>query len=144
MRALLAQYGYQLFALVSLIGGPLVGLYVRRRGARIDLDARSEGISIDAKKQALDAMAVPLQLLKDELAKREMELAELREQDRQERKQHSETLTAIKVSLEAVVKNLEASREDAKHNAAHVHERLDVLDNRMLVIETRLAAKSDH
>lgn len=134
LAALAAQYGYQVFALISLVSGPMIGLYVKRRGAAIDVEARKEtGV--------IDAQMLPVQLLKDELALTRKELVELRTQDKAEREQYIETLTAMKGALEQIAADLKASREDARSNASHVHQRLDVMDDRLLVIETQLAVK---
>jgi cell division septum initiation protein DivIVA len=124
-----------------MILGPLVGLVTGAAGVlflkwrtRVELDAKKET-------QQIDAQGIPLKLLQDELGKRERELADVRAQDRAERQQYISTLTAMEASLKEMAADIKASREEARDNAHHVHERMDVLDDRLLVIETQLGVK---
>lgn len=132
---------YYVFGMVPVIGGPILGYLTYKWKVRVDLNARAEGLDIDAKKQALTNQDIPIQLLKDELAKREQELAAMREQDRVERIQHAETMTAVRNALEEIVTDLRSHREEEKQRSANFHERLDTVDDRLLVIETQLGVK---
>jgi chromosome segregation ATPase len=114
--------------------GSMVTLWVQKRRTRIELDAKKETLQIDEQ-------GVPIKMLQDELGKRERELADLRAQDKAEREQYIETLTAMKGALQEIAADLKASREEQRQNATQMHQRLDVMDDRMLVIETRLGVK---
>lgn len=117
---------------------PLVGLYIRRRSARIDLEARAEA-------KALDAPQAAIGLLTEQIVKRERELAELRVQDRAERDQYLKTLVAMERTMGEMAADLRALREEERAGRAKVHERLDKVDDhlgdvdkQLLVIKTRL------
>lgn len=136
---------YIVVSALTAAGSALVTFLIYRWRMRVDLDAKKETAEIDlnAKKEAgeIAAQNIPLQLLREELAKRERELADLREQDRRERGLHAETMTAVKKAIEEIATDIRGQREEGRAHAARVHQRIDVLDDRLLVIETKLDVK---
>ena len=123
----------------------LVNFMIRKWNARVDVQTRADTtrIDLDARKEGMElqAAAVPLQLLKDELIKREAELHDLREQDRAERTQYVETLTAMRKALEEIVTDLRSHRAEESDRSGDFHRRLDDVDDRLLVIETQLGSR---
>jgi hypothetical protein len=113
---------------------PLLAVLFFKWRTRVELDAKREGGQIDAQN-------VPIQLLKEELARSRAELAEARALDREERKQHAEDMTAVRKAIEEIATDIRGQREEARQHAANVHKRIDILDDRLLVIETRLEGK---
>lgn len=124
-------------ALFGILGtGGLAGvgiLYLRKR------------VELNADKERVELQADPLVLLKEEIARsdartaaREKELSELRSADRQERDEYLKTLTSIGKAMDEMAADLKALREEERTGRAKVHERLDGMDDRLLVIETRL------
>lgn len=139
--------------LITTVLAPLVGVLAYKLRARVDADAQkarneadlqaqSDGIVVRARAAALEAQQVPIALLKEELAKRERELAELRTQDREDRGQFIEALTAIKKTMEEIAFDLRSHRDEEQARASDFHKRLDGMDDRMLVIETKLQGGS--
>jgi len=116
----------------------LIGVWIAKRQSRINLDAQSEQITIRAKEAALEAQKIPTALLQGELTKRENELAELRSQDREERSQYLTTLTKFGNTMDEMATDLRSLREEERARASKVYGRVDEVDNRLLVIETKL------
>lgn len=110
---------------------PMVGLYIRRRQAKIDLETRIEA-------KAVDAPQVTIGLLTDQVAKREKELADLRSLDRVERDQYLKTLIAIERTMDEIATDLKSLREEERAGRAGLHQQIDGLDKRLIKIETRL------
>jgi len=133
---------YQLAGALSTVVVALIGLYVYKRRAGVDIDKKREDakIDLDAKVQTkfLESQTAAVRLLEAELGKRERELHDLREQDRAEREQYIETLQAIKTAIEVIAKDLSAHRVEEKDRAGAVHGRLEEMSKRLLIIETRL------
>ncbi len=118
------------YTVLGSLGGvvtTVLGVWAKRRYARIDLETRQAA-------STLDAQGLPNKFLMETLARREGELAELRAQDRADRVQHAEALQAIKVGIEAIANRLNAAAEEARENAKVTNERL-------LVIETQLGIR---
>lgn len=133
---------YQLAGALSTAVVALIGLFVYKRRAGVDIDKKREDVKIDldAKVQAklLESQAAAVRLLEVELGKRERELHELREQDRAEREQYIKTLLAIKTAIEVIASDLSAHRTEEKDRSGALHGRLDKMSERLLIIETRL------
>lgn len=127
---------------VVAVGSPILtgALYWWR--SRVDHTAREEAVVTKAREAALEAQSVPIGILKGELAKREAELGEVRAQDHEERSQFIAALTAIKGSMEEMAKDLRAFREEERAGRAKLYERVDQVDDRLLVIETRLEKRN--
>ena len=138
---------YQLAGALSTAVVALIGLYVYKRRAGVDIDKKREDtkIDLDARVQAklLESQAAAVRLLEAELGKRERELHELREQDRAEREQYIKTLLAIKTAIEVIASDLSAHRTEEKDRSGALHGRLEKMSNRLIVIETHLGI-SDH
>ena len=138
---------YQLAGALSTAVVALIGLYVYKRRAGVDIDKKREDtkIDLDARVQAklLESQAAAVRLLEAELGKRERELHELREQDRAEREQYIKTLLAIKTAIEVIASDLSAHRTEEKDRSGALHGRLVKMSNRLIVIETHLGI-SDH
>lgn len=133
---------YHLAGALSTVVVSLIGFYVYKRRAGVDIEKKREDtkIDLDAKVQAklLESQAAAVRLLEAELGKRERELHELREQDRAEREQYIKTLQAIKTAIEVIASDLSAHRTEEKDRAGALHGRLDKMSERLLIIETRL------
>lgn len=133
---------YQVAGAVSTVIVALIGLYVYKRRAGVDIDKKREDtkIDLDAKVQAklLEAQTGAVRLLEIQLTKRENELKELREQDREEREQYIKTLQAIKTAIEVIASDLSAHRTEEKDRSGALHGRLEKMSNRLIVIETHL------
>lgn len=136
---------YMMLSMAASVVGALATFLIYRWRARVDLDKKGEDLSLDLKAKKIgneiDAQAVPIKLLTLELGKREAELTLIREQDRKERAQYVETLTAMKKALDEIVTDLRAHRDEERERSASLHRRLDGVDDRLLVIETRLELK---
>lgn len=120
---------------------PAVGILLTKWRARVELDSKKEA-------QGLVTENLPVLLLKEELARTRAELAEVRADDREERKRHAQDMTAIgenmiavRRAIEEIAADFRGQREEARGHAARVHQRIDTLDNRLLVIETQLDVK---
>jgi hypothetical protein len=107
------------------------GVLIYRWRTRVDLDANME-------RRVGDAQAIPLQLLRDELCKRETELSQVRAQDQRERDEYVKTLTAISGAMSQIAEDLKALRQEEREGRGKVYERMEVMDKRLLVIETKM------
>ncbi len=130
---------------LTTAGGSIVAFLIYRARASVDLKTKEDSARIDMYSRRddleLKAQAVPVQMLKEELAISRAELAEVRAQDREERKQHSDDMTAIRRAIEEIATDIRGQREEGRAHAARVHQRIDILDDRLLVIETNLDIK---
>ena len=124
------------YQVATLLGvGGLGGVFAYWLRSRVDRAARQDNA-------VMDAQTEPVKILKDELAKREKELNELREADQKERVQYIATLGSIQKSMEAMATDLHALREEERVGRAKLYERVDQVDDRLLVIETRLEKRN--
>jgi len=133
---MLSNYGYQVFGILSTVVAAVVSAWAYSRRSRTDLDARRDG-------QTLDAQAVPIAMLKEELLRTREELTEARALDRQERVQHAEDMTAVRKAIEEIALDIRGQREEARQHAANVHKRLDVIDKDMIRVKERLRIAND-
>lgn len=115
-------YGYLLLTGVLI---PAFGVLIYRWRLRVEQDVRAD----------------PIQLLQQQLAKREAELMEIRSQDRRERDEYLKTLTKIGGAMDEVAADLRALREEERLGRAKVYDRLETVDTRLTVIETRLESR---
>lgn len=143
---------YMIVSALCAAGGAYVTFLIYRWRARVDLDKKREEarIDLDTKKESVELQNVnlPVQILRDELEKKEEELATIRAEDKAERiaaqaerMENLKTLNAMQGALETIATELKASREDGRQHASNVHKRIDTLDDRLLVIETELAIR---
>lgn len=137
----MGQYTYLIGMLVTSIIAPLLGVWIYKRRIGVDMQAKEEDIILRARQAALEAQQAPMAILKEVLAKRENELALVRAEDRTERGQFIETLTAIKSTMQEIAIDLKSHREEESTRSGAFHKRLDIVDDRLLVMETRLQAK---
>jgi len=129
------------YLLASGILIPVVGVLVFAWRMRIELQAARARVGIRADENAVDALARPIAILEAELRKRETELLEMRREDKAERDQYVKTLAAMQTALEAIAKDLSSLRTEDRERAHTLHQRLDGMDDRLLVIETRLGGQ---
>ncbi len=122
------------YVLLTSVLVPLIGVGIYKLRARVEWGAKKD-------LQDLAVANLPVQLLKEELARSRTELAEVRAMDREERKQHAEDMTAVRRAIEEIATDIRGQREEGRAHAARVHQRIDVLDDRLLVIETQLDVK---
>lgn len=127
------------YLLITGIAVPLAGVVVFYLRSRVELNAKKEAQDLTNTNTAAN---MPVLLLKDELALARKELAEVRAMDREERKQHAQDMTAVRRAIEEIATDIRGQREEGRAHAARVHQRIDVLDDRLLVIETKLQGKA--
>lgn len=127
-------YGYMLASIVGTLVTSGVGIWAYKRRAQVDIETRK-------KTSEIDAQAAPAAVYKTQLDKRDAELAEERKQSKEERAKSLETLGAIRIAMETLVKDLAAHREEERSRSNGVHERLDQFGDRLLIIETQLGTK---
>jgi len=109
------------YVIWTVVVAPIIGLLVHVVRTRFEIRAKT-----------------PLQLLQDQLAKREAELIEIRAQDRRERDEYLQALGAIQATMEEMAKDMRSLREEERAGRAKVHERLDTVEKDLTVIKTRL------
>lgn len=127
------------YLLVTGIAVPLVGVVIFYLRSRVELNAKKEAQDMTNTNTAAN---LPVQLLKEELARERAQNDALRDLDRNERKQHAEDMTAVRRAIEEIATDIRGQREEGRQHAARVHQRIDVLDDRLLVIETKLQGRS--
>jgi hypothetical protein len=115
-----------------------IDLESTRQKAKLEQSMHEEEISNRTRQAALEALKVPLELLKGELAKREAEIAEMRKQDREDRHSNTEVLSSIKTAMNEMAADVRAKREEDRHHAEAVRKELEILDRRLYNIETRM------
>ena len=131
---------YQVATLLGVGGfGGVLAYWLR---SRVDYRTKEEDLILKAKNAVLEAQAVPLALLRGELEKREHELTELRTADRQDRDQYRALMSEFKNAVVEISADLKALREEERTGRAKLYERVDQVDDRLLVIETRLEKRN--
>lgn len=131
------NFKYALLGLLGSSGGLLTtyaGVWAYKRRAQVDVDSRKQSA-------AIEAQVSPIQLYQGEVATIRAELAEERKQCRDERAASLKTLIAMQAALEAIAKDLSAHRDEERTRAGSLHDRLDGMDDRLLVIETQLGTR---
>jgi hypothetical protein len=109
-----------------------------RQKAKLEQSGREEEISNRTRQAALEALKIPLELLKDELAKREAELSDMRKQDREDNHRTITALNSITAAMNEMAADVRAKREEDRHHAEAVRKELEILDRRLYNIETRM------
>ena len=130
------------------VATPIVAGFVYWWRVRVDAKAKAEAVDLGERQSVLDAQAAPIHILKDFIIKREGELLEmrkydreLREQDRAERAQYVEILSAMREAIKEMGADIRAHREEERQRSDRAHEEIGVLGGRLIAIEAHIGLR---